>query len=1200
MSFSAEYPLPPAQAALLRRPVEGNCLLSLSFGRHMDRALWRAAWSQLVQTHPILRTALAGSLLQEVAWSEDLALLPFPWQEPDWREVVPEEIPARWQELQASESSALFDPAVAPLWRVHFLHLPGDASHLLLTLHPALCDEPAAAQLLIEWLMHYEAIDEGAKRPACAGVAAANGSVDFGEGTPLPELPTIWQNLDPESACPADSLAWSGEVATVPLEHSVTLPAEFVPAVQQQAERLAATPSEIISLLWAAYWAGRSYAEESLTLVPVDLRPFLAPEHRDVLGHLTAPTPWRLTLAPRPELPWWEAALTSLREAHALVFSPWMDSLAEFARAEGIATVDHVPGVLIRWSESQLNDRLHTALPRWLAADARWIEPAAAALELRLLAVRSARAELRVAPGWLPAAVAKQLPTDFVQWSQEFLENRFPLVTGTPYPQPGGFSLVAEPSLAERLEACLVSRENLPLAEYGDTHLTVGEMAAFSNQLLRYLRKNRPPEGTRFLVCLQPGFYASLTALTLVRENWDAVWIEPGMQDADAAAWAESLQAGCLLLDSATQEGWPVEQLRHLILDTEWEKIAAQPTSAPSARKRQRPAQWEFLSKSGARHQFGEAALGVSLRTLLQEWFIPEEARENGTDPSVRLLASGTAGHPWLLEEILVATFGGAVLIWREAELFSTRSAFQEHLTAGKITHLLLPAARFADWVHFLVELRHHLPETLRWVALRAGHLGQRVLSSWADLVGDTVRTQHYYAPLGLAGLSLAGELPIERWARGGRIPPGLLPMGQPQGGLVATVRNRSGGVLPTGCLGEIVWELPDDALTDGILPRELRPDLTAVEIDEGFYWGFPAADFSRADWTKAPRRIRAAAEKHLLAHPHLFDGFTLVTQPPAESHQTHGSLVAWLVPLDSGSNLPENLRHFLSEGLPTGWKLDHAVALPKWPVFADGSMDRASLPQPVLLPQKVEKSLPAVRQNPQPMGTNAPAPVLEPPVVDFLSAPQADKPLLVVCGELLFPGTEKALLQEAGASWSVATMSRWDHEAWLVLRGTPCREVTLLAAGAAVWEVVRWAGKKGDAGASPGFLFLHPAWENTAESVSGKLRGWWDRLRKSPAEGNTRREGIATPRPVPLQGPARIVTEETPSNRLQSFFPDGEFFEGDLSSAEAVVGAIFDILRDEVEADAKADAKVDEEAAVEVAGLEENASMSSAKATDK
>jgi hypothetical protein len=450
----AEFPLPPAQRTFINPAFRRNSLLSLSFGRSIDRDRFRSAWRTLLRVHPVLRTSFSpGTLVEHDFTGEDLP----GWQEPDWSAQEPAGIPALWEELQERAAADFFKDGEFPLWRVYLIKLPEGQSHLLVAFHPGLIDRQSASTLLIQWLNASEAAEavlDGL--PVLPGLAMANASVDLGE--PSGELwPEDWRG-----DCALEALRpwfWLRPADPSPGHDSPVVagrpvPASLIDAIHARAAQTGLSAQNVLSLLWAGFWAARSEFGGAFVAHPFDLSEHLAPEHREILGRLCPLAPLIVCGAPPidrawPE-EWWSTHMESITRSGAHIFAQPPANLDDVILGVGLPDSDPYPGSVAVWSGESINDLLHTRLPRWLGADARWTEHPALPVNLFMQGGRHPEVSLVAHPAHIDQSTCRSLCEEFLILAARALSVSDP---GLPLPAAGGktstdgslFSLSSDP-----------------------------------------------------------------------------------------------------------------------------------------------------------------------------------------------------------------------------------------------------------------------------------------------------------------------------------------------------------------------------------------------------------------------------------------------------------------------------------------------------------------------------------------------------------------------------------------------------------------------------------------------------------------------------------------------------------------------------------------------------------------------------------
>lgn len=1159
----AEFPLPPAQRSFLNPPFRRNSLLSLSFGRMVDRERLRAGWEALVRIHPVLRSSFqAGNLLEH----EPAAIDAPGWQEPDWSGEEAEKIPALWQDLQEKAASDFLDAAAYPLWRVYLIKLPGGQSHLLTAFHPGLVDRPSASMLLIQWLNACEvepAILQGL--PVSPGLAVANASVDLGDaagelwpeqwqGDCVLEILRPWFWLRPLGDT-QESSATNQAVTS-----SSGVPVEIIEAIHARAESSAATAQEILTLLWAGFWALRSEVGGAFVGHPSELSAHLAPEHREIVGRLSPLAPFALVDAPPADAAWpeswWSAQSDRVRKSAAHIFAQPPIDLGETILGVGLDASDPCPGSAASWSEESINDLLHTRLPKWLGADARWTEVPALPLNLLVQGGRHPELKLIAHSRHLDQSACDALAGEFLLSAAKALGVK---ISGkspaTPLRNPAAegslFALSSDPGLARQLEEALGAGASNPVLMMGESVMTGADLLGCSNQLARFLRRAKLPDGTRYLVNLQPGNWQGLLLLTLVREGLPFLLCDEIIPPSQPPGWFEAEKIGCVFLDSTTAAEWEDAGVKTVVLDSAWDKVSALSDAPLQGKKTAGPAVWEFGGvEATGRTRLGEAVFTSSLSAAAGFWELKEGSR---------ILSTASPGSPACLEEVLLACVSGAVLVHPGRDVFATRSAFQEALDGLQITHLALPAIRWSDWVHFLVELRQPIPASLERLLIRSGRIGVKCAAEWLRIAGADLVTTVGFSPFGLTAPGLGMPL------REDVLPflqAGLVPLGVPVGGVdvFACVVGKS-DPLPQGSPGVLRMSLAANCGVDGVVPSEKSLELRGLVHASGLVCALNQPDIASASWKRPPAPVAAAAEGTLLRRPEIFDAFVA----RMESAEDGRRLQAWVVPQESGTGLPVGLAIWWKNESACAWTLEAAVSIPKCPILPGGALDAAALPAPTSLAFKPAKLPGSAKPGAAPGGggetraASEPAPKPAAWQINWNSQPAGQSNAIVVCGTLCGNHFSSSLAAAAGEDFAFASAPVPAPGQSLAEQGFA--HVFCVASGAEAWDFLRWFNSLEDtqrAFVHP--VLVQPAIVESAPGIDSQLKALWNRLLGRTAGGNARRDGVRGVRPVRCQYPLRVLCADEPETALTTYLPEAEFYAGDLESQQTTAAAVLDI----------------------------------------
>ena len=160
------YELSPMQQGMLF-----HTLYAPASGVYVEQMSWRLrgflhvaafqqAWQQVMNQHPVLRTAFYWQRL-EVPLQVVFKQGNLPWHELDWRALTPEQQQEQLMVYLDADHQQDFDLIQAPLMRLCLIRLKEDVSLLLWSSHHALLDGWSLPLLIKDVFTCYEAISQG-------------------------------------------------------------------------------------------------------------------------------------------------------------------------------------------------------------------------------------------------------------------------------------------------------------------------------------------------------------------------------------------------------------------------------------------------------------------------------------------------------------------------------------------------------------------------------------------------------------------------------------------------------------------------------------------------------------------------------------------------------------------------------------------------------------------------------------------------------------------------------------------------------------------------------------------------------------------------------------------------------------------------------------------------------------------------------
>lgn len=162
------YPLSPIQQGLLFHTLyapESQMYFeqwSCSLHGNLNLAALQEAWQEVINRHPILRTAFNWQNLDEPV-QVVLRQLELPWQQYDWRGLSSSEQTQQLEKFKISDRQAGFNLSVAPAMRLTLIQVTDDTHYFIWSHHHILMDGWGAALLLKEVFEIYQATSRGEK-----------------------------------------------------------------------------------------------------------------------------------------------------------------------------------------------------------------------------------------------------------------------------------------------------------------------------------------------------------------------------------------------------------------------------------------------------------------------------------------------------------------------------------------------------------------------------------------------------------------------------------------------------------------------------------------------------------------------------------------------------------------------------------------------------------------------------------------------------------------------------------------------------------------------------------------------------------------------------------------------------------------------------------------------------------------------------
>ena len=161
-NIEAAYPLSPAQEGMLFHslfdPESGVYVTQPALRiEHAEVPLFERCWQELVDQHPVLRTAFVWRKTKEPIQVVGRRVV-LPVHREDWREMPRETWEGRLEEFLAADRERGFEPAKAPLMRLALMRLEEHSHYFVWSHHHLLLDGWSMSLLLKELAERYQAL----------------------------------------------------------------------------------------------------------------------------------------------------------------------------------------------------------------------------------------------------------------------------------------------------------------------------------------------------------------------------------------------------------------------------------------------------------------------------------------------------------------------------------------------------------------------------------------------------------------------------------------------------------------------------------------------------------------------------------------------------------------------------------------------------------------------------------------------------------------------------------------------------------------------------------------------------------------------------------------------------------------------------------------------------------------------------------
>ena len=894
-----EIPAHPAQAsayslAAHHAPSSACAQLSLSLGERSTPDHLQAAWRKVAAVHGMLRSgfrkAPSGELMRREHEGAEC-----PWHTLDWQAVPPEEIPARWAALLEEDAAQPIDLATPPLLRFCAILLPGGHCHVLATFPRFLLDEDSLFHLICEWLEALEGANPaGTPEEEPAGQPATPATADW------------WKQFFSGTPDPVSIRTFPTPPATTPpsRRQDLLLDRETSRSLKRLGQRLGISTEDILFAAWGLVLGRLASQRRVLLLAPCRMSESLE------CGFFDNLLPANLTINGGQSI---EAFLktvareTAERRQHA--FIPLERALA---LAQPPRTAAQFPTGFF-WLPPGLNDRIHDTYPRWINSDAQIHRRPLLPLSLEARDGNRLALRLEYDTSALPAGEAEKLLSRLTDVLDDFLGgpsrrlSELRVLTDAEWDALKKFDAAVPPRdvppLAEQIAATAARHPDVVAAEGpGESVMTFAELDSHGTSLASWLRQENIADGWHVALCLTQTAWLPVAVLGVLRAGDTAVPLDPSASAAWLVQKLDGYDVELVICDSGTAPLFQGTTRRLLVIDQQWETVAAVPTTTVPSPKS--PKACFLLAGS---ESVPPPAMGVLSPRLLAS-SVAETIDLLQLEPGSRLPLLAAAGFGGYVETLLAGLASGATLL------------LSQDGVPESATHLRFTHGQWRTWLAARRQTGTPLPETLQVVCTDAAPIPTPVLAAWQELNNGQARWISVLSPAGLSGAAVRHTLPDRLAAF---TTPPETPLGFAGPGAAARLHDVEGQPLAPFFSGN----------ADITLDADQKISVPAWRDLSGCLY-----------FTPPPL---AALERTLCAFPGVLDAFVAA---PAEGEAPAG----WVVLADGSTSLPDGLRDMV------GTQVQFLLAVPALPVSPAGTFDLAALPRPQVPPVAAPAGTPA------------------------------------------------------------------------------------------------------------------------------------------------------------------------------------------------------------------------------------------------
>jgi amino acid adenylation domain-containing protein len=928
---------------------------------NLSASAFEQAWQQVVERHPILRTAFLWEDLDEplqiVRQQVKLS-----WEQHDWRELSPGEQQEQLEAFLQAERQRGFDLSQAPLMRLALIQVDENTYQFIWCHHHLLLDGWSLPLVFKEVFAFYEALRQG-KNLYLKRSRPYRDYIAWLQQQDLGKAEAFWRQTLQGFTAPTPLVVGKavGSIYNQEQNHDhqqIQLSETATVALESFARQHQLTVNTLLQGAWALLLSRYSGQEDVVFGTTVSGRPPTLTGVESMVGLFINTLPLRVQVSPQADLlSWLKQLQTQHVEMRSYEYSPlvqvqgWsevprrlplFESIVVFEnypidaslyKQDGSVQIRHVRGFERTNYPLTVAARLGTELSLLLSYDRRHFDAETISRMLghlqTLLEGMVANQGQRLAD--LPLLTPKELQQLLVEWNH----------TQINYPQ--------DVCIHQLFESQVERSPNAVALVFEDEQLTYFELNQRANQVAHYLRSLGVGADAVVGLCVERSLEMVVGMLGTLKAGGAYLPLDPAYPKERLTFMLEDAQVSVLLTQQQLVDKLPEHNGRVVCLDTDWEAISQH--SCKNSMSGVTPDHLAYVIYTSGSTGRPKGVL-VAHSGLCNLAFAQQKLFD--VQPDSRVLQFASLSFDASVWEVFMALAAGATLVLAKREDLLPGATLIQLLRKQAITIVTLPPSVLAILP----------PEELR--ALQTIIVAGEACSP--DLVARWSANRRFFNAYGPTETTVCAT--IAECNQSDRQPP----IGRPIANTQVYLLDAQLQPVPVGVPGELY--IGGVGLAQGYLNR---PDLTAEKFIPNPFdnskFKIPAEAAPRLQNSKFDRLYKTGDLARYLNdgnieflgridHQIKIRGFRIdlpeievvLSQHPAvgevaiaarEDIPGDKRLVAYVVPNAEQAPTITELRRFLEEKLPNYMLPSAFVLLKALPLTHNGKVDRQALPPP-------------------------------------------------------------------------------------------------------------------------------------------------------------------------------------------------------------------------------------------------------------